>query len=389
VKLYLKVAEMAYKTGEIRRRVTFMSQTRIPLLGFLLVSALIMSSIDSAAAAKNFTLPSGAVIVVEGVGKIFFTGQKAWALVLNYQTNINLSDTTNLRAQAIEIWKHFFGRMADETNLKDAVILAFDEPKPRFFGTRKQYGFVFRKEESGVWKITKPDQPVGSTQTDGLKYTRAGIAAQNKGNHNKAIALYTNAIESGDLSRKDQAAVLNNRCWAYNMVGSEVGLAIDDCTAALRLRPEFVIAYLNLGNAYFRSGDQQRSIKEFSTAIRLKPDLAVAYINRSSAYSGIGEYDQAIADLNVAIRLEPDLAASHNNRCDAYRNQGEYERAMSDCDTAIRLSPDFAIAYFTRGEVYEAKGDGRRAAREYKKAYELLPDHPAIKSKMKERGLLH
>ncbi len=365
-----------------------MSQTRITLLGFLLVSALIIGSIDSAAAAKKVTLPNGVVIVVEGVGKIYFTGQKAWALVLNYQTDIDLSDTTNLRAQAIEIWRHFFGRMADEANLKDAVIVAFDKPKPRFFGTRKQYGFVFRKEENGVWKITKPDQPVGSAQTDGLKYTRAGIAAQNKRDHNKAIALYKKAIGSGDLSRKDQATVLNNRCWAYNMVGSEVGLAIDDCTAALRLRPEFVIAYINLGNAYARSGDRNRSIKEYSTAIRLKPDLVLAYINRSSAYSDIGEYDLAIADLDVAIRLEPDSAASYNNRCDAYRRKGEYARAISDCDTAIRLSPDFAIAYFTRGEVYEAKGEVRRAARDYMKAYDLLPDHPVIRSKMKERGLM-
>ena len=365
-----------------------MSQTRITLLGFLLVSALIVGSIDSAAAAKKVALPNGALIVVEGVGKIYFTENKAWALVLNYQTDLSLSDTANLRAQAIEIWRHFFGRMADEANLKDAVIMAFDKPKPRFFGTRKQYGFVFRKEKNGVWKITKPDQTVGSAQTDGLKYTRAGIAAQNKGDHDKAIALYKKAIESGDLSRKDQATVLNNRCWAYNMVGSEVGLAIDDCTAALRLRPEFVIAYINLGNAYARSGEPNRSIKEYSTAIRIKPDWAVAYINRSSAYSDIGKYDLAISDLDVAIRLKPDSAAFYNNRCDAYLSKGEYERAMSDCDAAIRLNPDFAIPYFTRGEVYEAKGDGRRAARDYKKAYELLPKHPAIRSKMKKRGLL-
>ena len=40
------------------------------------------------------------------------------------------------------------------------------------------------------------------------------------------------------------------------------------------------IAYSNRGNAYAKLGQYQRAIENYNEAIRLKPDYSIAYINR-------------------------------------------------------------------------------------------------------------
>jgi Flp pilus assembly protein TadD len=45
-------------------------------------------------------------------------------------------------------------------------------------------------------------------------------------------------------------------------------------------------------------------------AIRLRPDYAVAFNDRGFAYLNKGEYDRAISDYNEAIRLKPDDAVA-------------------------------------------------------------------------------
>jgi tetratricopeptide (TPR) repeat protein len=47
---------------------------------------------------------------------------------------------------------------------------------------------------------------------------------------------------------------------------------------------------------------------DYSQAIRLDPNYALAYFNRGYTYYYKGDYDRAIADYNQVIRLDPNLA---------------------------------------------------------------------------------
>ena len=58
----------------------------------------------------------------------------------------------------------------------------------------------------------------------------------------------------------------------------------------------------NRGIAYADLGQYQRAIEDYNEAIRLKPDYAMAYSNRGIAYSKLGQYQRAIEDYNKAIR---------------------------------------------------------------------------------------
>jgi len=129
--------------------------------------------------------------------------------------------------------------------------------------------------------------------------------------------------------------------------------------------------YYNKGKAC-NSQDYDCQIENYSQAIRLDPNYAVAYHKRGFAYDDKGEYDRAIADYNETIRLDPN-ASAYYNRGIAYSNKGDYDRSIADYNEAIHLDPNHTFAYVGRGVAYANKGNKEQAIADYKKALEL-PD---------------
>ena len=64
-------------------------------------------------------------------------------------------------------------------------------------------------------------------------------------------------------------------------------------------------AHINLGNAYFESGDSKQAVTELTTAIRLDPNLPEARNNLGVVEAAQGDIAQATAEFKEAIRLAP------------------------------------------------------------------------------------
>jgi tetratricopeptide (TPR) repeat protein len=56
---------------------------------------------------------------------------------------------------------------------------------------------------------------------------------------------------------------------------------------------------------FLKKRDYDRAIVECGEAIRLDPNYAVAYNNRAVVFNDKADYDHALADLAEAIRLDP------------------------------------------------------------------------------------
>lgn len=90
-------------------------------------------------------------------------------------------------------------------------------------------------------------------------------------------------------------------------------LAIDEFSVAIRLRPDFLLAYINRSYAYRQKHDYDRAIADYTEAIRLKPDLVEQiYLLRGTTYSYKGDWGKAVADYTEVIRRKPDNVAAYN-----------------------------------------------------------------------------
>jgi tetratricopeptide (TPR) repeat protein len=58
-------------------------------------------------------------------------------------------------------------------------------------------------------------------------------------------------------------------------------------------------------NGYLKKGDDDRAIADYDQALKLDPNYALAYNNRGNAHFLKKNYDRAIADYDQAIRIDP------------------------------------------------------------------------------------
>jgi tetratricopeptide (TPR) repeat protein len=109
----------------------------------------------------------------------------------------------------------------------------------------------------------------------------------------------------------------------------------------------------------------------YTEAIRLKPDYTVAYNNRGLARKRKGDLDGALQDYDMAIRLQPDLAGAYYSRGLVRKDKGDLDGALQDFDTAIRLEPEVADTYYYRGQLQKSRGQREKAITDYQKYVDL------------------
>jgi tetratricopeptide (TPR) repeat protein len=138
----------------------------------------------------------------------------------------------------------------------------------------------------------------------GLDDAKAGETAFQRGNDDEAIRLFTRAIASGELSRRDLG-----------------------------------IAYYNRGNVWYYKGDYDKAIADYTKAIEINPQYASAYENRGLAWADKGDYDKAIADYTKAIEIDPKYAKAYYKRGLAWEKKGDLNKAKADYDKAKEINP--------------------------------------------------
>jgi tetratricopeptide (TPR) repeat protein len=159
------------------------------------------------------------------------------------------------------------------------------------------------------------------------------------------------AVIKGGREKGDKLAeVFNHRGVAYRLKGDH-DRAIADYAQAIRLNAKFAAAYNNRGVAYDHKGDYDRAIADYDQAIKLKPSAEI-HFNRGNAYLGKTQYASAIDDFNQAIKLKADFAAAFDNRCWARAVVGILKQALADCNEALRLMPGNASTHDSRGFIF-------------------------------------
>jgi tetratricopeptide (TPR) repeat protein len=127
-----------------------------------------------------------------------------------------------------------------------------------------------------------------------------------RGSPDEAIQGCTRIIKGGREGKHNLAIAYNERGIAYDNKG-QYDRGIADFDQAIKLDPNYAKAYFNRGTTYRKTGHLDRAIADYNQAIKLNPKDAVAYAGRGLAYEHKGEKKRAIADYRKAIELFPGL----------------------------------------------------------------------------------
>ncbi len=196
-----------------------------------------------------------------------------------------------------------------------------------------------------------------------------GLSKYKKGDYRGSIANYNEAIRLNP----NYAVAYFNRGNAKGNLEDNQG-AITDFNEAIRLNSNDAYTYNNRGNAKAKLGDYQGAITDFSEAIRLNPNLIYPYRGLGKVKAELGDNQGAITDFNKAILLNPNDAYIYINRGSAKAQLGDKQGAIVDYNEAIRLNPNDASAYFNRGNAKFDLGDKQGAIVDYNEVIRLNPN---------------
>jgi len=145
--------------------------------------------------------------------------------------------------------------------------------------------------------------------------------------------------------------------------------------AAIERDPTHRAALRNFAVALSRSGKAERAIEVLEQALRSDPRDAKALSNLGEVYLQQGAPSRAVQVLREAVRIDPNLPEAHSNLASALSQAGDPSGALAAAREAIRIQPDYQAAHNNLANLLTAAGQLDAAERHYKLALELDPTH--------------
>jgi Tfp pilus assembly protein PilF len=133
--------------------------------------------------------------------------------------------------------------------------------------------------------------------------------------------------------------------YALGLVYRDWGKADDEVQAykqAIRLRPDYTVAYERLGSRYLRSKKFNEAVEIFRQLATLKPGDAVAPNNMGEAFFELNRYNDAAESFRQSIRLKPDFGKAYYNLGRTLLALGNRDAALEQYTILTNIDPDYA-----------------------------------------------
>jgi len=172
---------------------------------------------------------------------------------------------------------------------------------------------------------------------------------------------------------------LNDRCNDYEASPHEQLAA---CNQLIESGDKAGIALADLrgdrGSAYYRLGDYERAMTDYTEAARLDPSESSFRYNQGLVDESLGERARAIIDYSEAIRLQSDNADAYFNRGMIFLDTGKFDQAVADFSRVHEIRPNDLRALANRGISHAWKRDAIKAAQDFAAVRARDPSNPVL-----------
>ena len=146
-----------------------------------------------------------------------------------------------------------------------------------------------------------------------------------------------------------------------------------DFESAIKANASYASGYLNRGNIFFNSNQDDKAIQDYNKVLELEPNNDKALSARGAIYGKRGQYDLALKDLSAAIEEDEYFLDAYSNRALVLMYKNSHGEAIKDLDAYLRLKPNTPSIHDLRGVCYATIGKYDAAIQDYNKAINLSP----------------
>ncbi|MEA5114684.1 MAG: tetratricopeptide repeat-containing glycosyltransferase family protein [Geobacteraceae bacterium] len=129
--------------------------------------------------------------------------------------------------------------------------------------------------------------------------------------------------------------------------------------------PSEVEAFLKLGAALHAEERYEEAVAVYRHAIGLKPDFGVAYHNMGNSLMELGRWEEAIASYRNGIRLIPSFSEGYVTIATALQALHKPYEAMASCHRALAMDPACAEAHWNLALALLQAGEFREGWKEF------------------------
>lgn len=189
------------------------------------------------------------------------------------------------------------------------------------------------------------------------------VAHEHKGEHQKAFALYNQA-----LSLDNDIADAHKKRAIYEQEMKQWDKSIVDLTEVLRINPDGFVIYKIRGISHFYNNDFQKAISDFSSY--LKYDSTSAEV--------LGQRGMAYLKSHQRLRAYADFASSNNKQTFDFKDMihvvdstltlGDTTLALYALNCFTKTTPDFTEAYVVKFKIFVARDEWKAIDQEIGRA---------------------
>ena len=138
---------------------------------------------------------------------------------------------------------------------------------------------------------------------------------------------------------------------------------------ALAIDGELAEAHSAMGSISFRQWDWPAAEREFKRAIELNPNYKPIHPNYEQYLVNMKRYDEAVAESKRALELDPTSAYYNRNVGMILYFARRYDEAIEQLQKTLELEPEWGLAYNWLWKAYEQKGQYDQSVEAFLKFY--------------------
>jgi S1-C subfamily serine protease len=149
--------------------------------------------------------------------------------------------------------------------------------------------------------------------------------------------------------------------------------AVDAYESALRIRPDLLEGWLDLGSALAQQDAPVQALEAYLNARTRNPQSARAWIGSGRVLSALGRHAEAVEALQQAIQLNADDPAAWDALAAVHVTEDRLDAAVAVCRKGLKLHPESPELWYRFGLVHAERADRMQAIQAQQEALRLKP----------------